>query len=496
MKNKKLALNTYSSLFNQIITFVSGFILPNLFMRYYGSNVNGLITSITQFVNFISFMELGMGAVVQSALYKPLAENDTKKISMIIKSADNFFKKLFVVFIIYLLFVIVFYPIIIPNNYGILYTGSLTIIISISLIAQYYFGLVNQLLITADQKAYLNYFINGLTIILNTIASIILIQHFKVELHVVKLSTSLIYLARPIFLYCYVKKHYNIDKNIKIVGEPINQKWNGVIQHISSVVLSNTDNIILSLFSTLSNVSIYSVYYMIVNGITVTVNSLIAGLQSLLGNLIATDDMVSANKLFERFEIIMHNVITCLFTCTGILIVSFVQVYTIDIKDANYVRPVFGILLTLCQGVFCIRTTYYCVIKAAGHYKETQISALIEMILNISISILLVFKLDIIGVAVGTLIAISYRTLYCVVYASKVILHRPIKSFVRQCCLDIIIMVISILLIQFIKFDVVSYFTWFIKAVIVFVITFGVMLIVNICLNKKNFLKMLGGRFK
>ena len=58
MKNKLLAKNTLASLISQVTTLICGFILPRIFLKYYGSEVNGLVSSITQFLGVISFLEL------------------------------------------------------------------------------------------------------------------------------------------------------------------------------------------------------------------------------------------------------------------------------------------------------------------------------------------------------------------------------------------------------------------------------------------------------
>ena len=94
MREKKLAKNTISSLFFQITTIVCGFILPRLILNSFGSEINGLVNSINQFLQIIAFLELGVGAVVQSSLYKPLADGNNEEISKIIVSAGKFFKKL------------------------------------------------------------------------------------------------------------------------------------------------------------------------------------------------------------------------------------------------------------------------------------------------------------------------------------------------------------------------------------------------------------------
>ena len=90
-RKTKLMMNSTSSLIYQVITIVCGFILPRFFLSFYGSAVNGLVSSITQFLGFISLAECGVGAVVQSALYKPLAKNDMQEVNKIVVSADRFF---------------------------------------------------------------------------------------------------------------------------------------------------------------------------------------------------------------------------------------------------------------------------------------------------------------------------------------------------------------------------------------------------------------------
>ena len=88
-RSKKLALNTICSLANQLVIVICGFILPRMFLVSYGSAVNGLQASISQFLAFITLCELGVGAVVQSSLYKPLATKNELEISQIVCSAET-----------------------------------------------------------------------------------------------------------------------------------------------------------------------------------------------------------------------------------------------------------------------------------------------------------------------------------------------------------------------------------------------------------------------
>ena len=152
-----------------------------------------------------------------------------------------------------------FYPFSVNKSFGILYTVLLIGSMCVSSFAQYYFGVVNGLLLTADQKGYIQYTSKSVTLVINTLACVVLIQ-LGCSIHIVKLTTSLIFLLRPTYLQRYVKKHYSIDRKITYSEEPIKQKWNGMAQHFASFVLTGTDSIVLTLFSSLSNVSVYSVY--------------------------------------------------------------------------------------------------------------------------------------------------------------------------------------------------------------------------------------------
>ena len=157
MRKKRLIYNTVSSLIFQVTTIICGFILPRLILNAFGSSVNGLVNSIAQFLGIISFLELGVGAVVQSALYKPLAENKQDDVSKIISSANKFFRRLAQILTVYVIVLVIFYPLFAAKEYGFWYTATLIVAISISSFAQYYFGIVNRLLLTADQRGYVQY---------------------------------------------------------------------------------------------------------------------------------------------------------------------------------------------------------------------------------------------------------------------------------------------------------------------------------------------------
>ena len=136
MQSKKLIKNTYTAIIYQVATLICGFILPRLILGNFGSEVNGLVNSITQFLQVIQFLELGVGAVVRTSLYKPLAERNHKAISEIITSANKFFKRLAFILLCYIGVLLIIYPYVSNSTFDNVYTALLILCIAISSFAQ------------------------------------------------------------------------------------------------------------------------------------------------------------------------------------------------------------------------------------------------------------------------------------------------------------------------------------------------------------------------
>lgn len=490
---KRLLYNTLTSLLLQLVTVIRGFILPKYILLYFGSEVNGLVSSITRFLSLITFLEMGVGAVIQSSLYEPLAKKNQLEISEIIVSGGAFFKKIAQALLVYVIILVIFFPIIsnTSSQFDWFFTATLIVSISISSFAQYYFGIIDRLLLAADQKGYIQYGTQIITLLVNLLISVALVKA-GYSIQSVKLVSSLLFLIKPLVIRVYVNKQYNINRKLKLTREPIKQKWNGIAQHIAAIILSDTDTVVLTIFSTMANVSIYSVYFMIVNGITCLIKALASGMQSIVGDLWARKEYGKLNNFFEIIELFIHSITTLFFSCMLILIVPFVKVYTIGISDVNYNQPLFAVLLVAAYGVYCLRMPYIMVIFAGSHYKQTQKCFIVAAILNILISMISVSKWGLVGVAIGTLVAMVYQTGWMALYDSKNLIKRSFKNFVRQCCIDIVSTILTIFVTSLIRINVATYFDWVGMAILFFIIasiiTFGTNFIFNKCKMKNLFM--------
>ena len=490
MRSKKAIINITMTLLLQIVAIIYGFIIPKVIITSFGSEVNGLVSSITQFLAYITLLESGVGPVIKASLYKPIANKDKKEIANVLRASEKFFRTISYVFIVYLIILAFIYPLIISTEFSYIYTLSLIIIISISTFAEYYFGMTYKLYLQAEQKTYVISIIQIITYILS-IVIIVILAKLHCSIHLIKLISGFIFVLRPVMQNIYVKRKYQININLVDNEYKLKNKWDGLAQHIAAVIHGDTDVTILTIFSNLTEVSVYSVYYLIVKGINSIIQAFTGGIDASFGDMIAKKEQENLNRKFNIYEVFYFTTATIVYTSTIILIVPFVSIYTKGITDANYIRPIFGVLLVLSEFMWAIRLPYSSITLAAGHFKETKKGAWVEAITNIVLSIILVFKYGIIGVAIGTLVAMLIRTIEFVYHTNKYILNRNIFESVKK----IIIIIIEVLLIVFLskylpKINIISYLTWIEYALLVGILSVVIVLSVNIVIYRKEFKEM------
>ena len=479
MEKKKIFLNIGFSIILQSVNIICGFIIPKIIISNYGSDVNGLTTSISQFLACITLLEAGLGPVIKSVLYKPISNNDTNKIIKVLKSSEIIFRRISYFFIFYVLVLCIALPYKFIEEFDWLYTFSLIVIISISIFMEYYFGITYKLFLQAKQKTYITAIIQTTTLIVNAIL-VLLLVYFKQSIQVVKLGSCFIFILRPILQNIYVKKKYNINLKNNIPNYKISQKWDGLAQHIAFVAHNNADVVILTICGNLKYVSVYSVYSAIINNISNIVHSFVGGVDAFFGIIISNNKHEVLNREFRIYECFYYTVGTIIFSSTIFLIIPFVKIYTYNIKDVNYIRPCFAYLMVLAKFIYIIRQPYNDLVKVSGHFKQTRIGAYIEAISNIVISFVLVWKLGIIGVTIGTIISMFIRTIEVIVYTSRKILKRSIwDSFKNIVVIGIELILITVIVNWIPKFEIYNYITWIIYAIYICIISSIVVLLIN-----------------
>lgn len=440
---KRAFLNVACSSLSQIVSILCGLVVPRLILNTFGSEANGLISSLTQFLNYIALVEGGIGSVVLSALYGPLARKDNLGISQVLKAANRFFKQIAYIFVAYTLVLACVYPLVIQSSYSWLFVSSLTVILSLSLFIQYFFSITYRLLLQADQKMYIVQLWQIIISILNLVVVLIVIRFFP-ELHMVKLCSVLLFLIQPIAYGSYVKKHYQITMDVTPDQHALSQRWAGFGQNLAYFVHSNTDIIILSFFCDLKTVSVYSVYTLVIKHLQSFFKSFSHAFHPILGKDIAMQDEKKVLCHLDIYELIVISVSTIIFGCCIYLMPSFALLYTNGVSDTNYYRPIFAVIIIMAEYVCCVREPYVAIVSGAGKFKETANSAYAEAGINIVLSVLLVRKFGLEGIAVGTFIGMFYRMLYLVFYINRNIVKCSIWKPLKRWIISVATIILSV----------------------------------------------------
>lgn len=431
MKGRITLVNVVSGLILQIMTIISGFIIPRIILSYFGSEVNGLVSSINQFLSYIALIEGGVTGVIAANLYKPLVENDLKKVSAVLVTAKQFYRRIGCLFCGYVVILSIVYPVAFEVAFDRLYVFSLTIILAIMLFVQYMFSLTLRTLLNADKKVYIVNFTQTIIVLLNIVLAFVSVTIYP-SIHFLKLVNGLLFIIQPIVFGGYVRKHYDISWKENAENSLIRERWNGFAINIAAFIHHSTDITVLTMFASLKIVSVYTVYALVTNGLKAIVNSMVAGINPTVGQAYAKKDEALLNQKLDLCEYIVFSLVGSIFTVAALLITPFVLIYTSGVNDVEYGNVLFGYLLVLSEALYLIKLPHLNLAYSANKFKDITIPAYLEAIINIVVSVVLVRRYGIIGVAIGTIAAMTYRMAFHIYFTNKLLPARKQIIFYKK----------------------------------------------------------------
>jgi len=467
MRTKKTFKNTAWAFAYEAVQIVCTFILPRLILTSFGSEYNGVTGAITQFLNVISLFQAGIGGVTIAALYRPLADKDIYQISVIVKSTESFLRKVVMIFMGCSLVIACVYPFSVIDKFDWFFTASLVMIMSVSTFAQYFFGQTYQFLLNADQNQRLISMVNIAKLMASTLISVAMI-HMGFGIRAVKLGSAAVFVAAPVFVSIYTKRKYGLLQDVKEDNTVIKQRWDNFGQQVANFVTANTDLVILSIFADVYEVSVYVIYAMILNGVFGMFTPLTSGVGAAFGSMLANGEQDKVKKNLRVYEQVVFAAATFLFSVTLVTAIPFIALYTKNVSDVNYLRPQFLWVMVGAYMFRGFRVPYQGITNAAGHFRQTRNPAFIEALINVALSVALVLKLGLVGVAIATLLAYAFRTVIYATYLSKNLVHRSIWMFVKRILLSFLCVLLTYFVSSILPLgNAADYSIWIFNAVMV-----------------------------
>lgn len=425
----KSAKNLVYSVLGQIITIAIGMILPRLFVVSYGSDVNGLVHSVNQFVVYLSLFEAGIGTVSLQALYGPVARQDKESINRILSATNIYYKRASVGYLIALVALSLAYPLIVDSTLDYFTVMGVVLCSGISNVVLFLFQGKYRLLLQAEGKNYISTNLSTIIVVLTGLTKVVLILLGFSVLPVMVVSVC-INLIQVIYIVAYVKTKYRwIDLKANPDMAAIKEKNFTLIHQISGMVFHNTDILILTIVFDLKIVSVYSMYKLIITYLESFLTTITNSLGFVLGQSFNTDIDGYKQKI-DAFEACYSAIAFSLFTVAQSLFVPFMKLYVGDVSDANYQDYMLAFMFVAIALLNVMRTPMLYTINYAGHFKKTTPQTIAETIINIVVSLVCILFFGVYGVLLGTIVALFYRTNDIIIYANKKILNRsPFKTY-------------------------------------------------------------------
>ena len=155
-RTKKFALNATFSAIQQVVVMIVGLITPRVMLQFYGSEINGLVASITQFISYISLNEAGLSGAAFYSVYTPLAEHVVQGINGVVSAAKRTYTRLGYVFTgLTLVLAAIYASIVTVQGLSIQEIFFLILVMGVSGAMEFFTMAKYRVLFTADQKQYI-----------------------------------------------------------------------------------------------------------------------------------------------------------------------------------------------------------------------------------------------------------------------------------------------------------------------------------------------------
>ena len=484
MNQTKGLKNAFFGILAQIITFAVGIIIPRLVLVNLGSEANGLLSSVGNILSYMSLLEAGVGTATLQALYKPCAQNDHASANGIMAATDYFYRRTGTIYLLIVMVMSVVYTFVVPTEMPRLEVFAVVLLCGLSGVISYFFQGKFKIFLSAEGKGYVNTNIVTIVQVATSIAkAVLLYTGFGVV--AVQISAFVLNLVQMVVYVVYMKRHYPwLDVKVKPDMDAISQRNSVLVHQISGLIFSNTDVLLLTVFTGFLSVSVYSMYAMIYGMVKALAVVLYNSYTYALGQSYNTD-RERFFRMFDAFEMMTMMVTFSLYCICRALMNPFLTLYTEGVYDISYVDRylpwLFAVFYLLHNG----RTSSDTAIEIAQHFNQTKWRSILESCINLTVSVICVIKFGIYGVLMGTIAALLYRTNDMIIYAAK-ILGRSCWITYRRWLLNIAVFLgLSFALDQF-TLPAENYFQLLLTAVVVSVAVIGVFMGVNALAEKDN----------
>ena len=400
--------NMATNIGSQLLIIILGFIVRTVFIKTLGVQYLGITGLFTNIISVLNITELGFSSAIVFALYKPLIDNDKEKVKALVLYLKRVYRLIgFIVLALGLVF-IPFIPYVITEKTDLININIVYLLFLARSVMSYFIMQYRTTILQADQK---NFRLTGvrylsrILLALLEISVLLIFNSFMVYLIIALIISALEMIISGVMIgkwYPYIKdkKTNHLSKEER---REITRNIYGLSMYkVSAIVLNSTDNIIIARYIGLVAVGLYSNYLLLVSYVKMFLSTIFTSLTASIGNLNAVETVEKKHQLYKNLNFATIWIYGFCAICLWTLLQPFISLWI----GNDYLLSNITVLLIVINFLSAGMNTSIILFKdACGVFYQGRYRPLISSILNIIISLLLVFPLGIDGVLLGTIIS-------------------------------------------------------------------------------------------
>ena len=494
-KSQKSVNTAVSSITLTLINGIFGLVVTKLIISNYGSDFNGLNSTVNQFINMLLIVEGGFTLATNVSLFKPLSEKNYKLINGIMSATKNNFIKIGIVFLAIGIITSIIYSMVVkselPREIAIL-TFLMTVI---STAFNLMYATKYQILLQTEQREYILNFIKIGTLLLSQLL-IILIVFLQGHMLLVRFVTMVGAILNSLLIGYICRKYYKfLDFKVKPNYTEITGTKDVFVQKFTSMIYSSVPIIFISITVGTMYASVYAIYNNVFTLLKSVIYSFINAPSMGFGKLIAEREKKYVLKMFLQYEFIVNNVVLCILSTATVLIMPFISIYTKGISDIEYKNLFLAFLLISITFFEIIHIPSGNIINMSGNFKvgkKIQSISSIVLIIGMIIGNLL---FGLYGILVSILITAILLAILEISYAHNIYFKNASIDFFRILLPHTILVIIIIYFERMLLPTIEGYLQFLLAGIIIMIINGGMLFIFNIIINRRITIEVLN-RFR
>lgn len=413
-RTENSARNATVAMCSRILAMLAGFVARVVFTHTLSEEYVGINGLFTDILNVLALSELGVGTAITYALYRPISEEDTEKQKSLMRMYRNFYRGVAGMVLALGMFLVPFLGYLFRDQPKVDHLTLIYLLYLSNTVLSYTF-VYKRTLVDAHQLSYIGVLYQTMSWFVQSLIQIgvlLLTGNFMLYVSVMTVCTvanNLCISAKADRLYPYLR-----DREVKrLQGEEkrgIFRNIRAMLMHkVSTVIVNNTDNLLLSALVGIRSVGCYTNYFLIIGSIQQVLTQMFGGITASVGNLGVESDSGRIRKVFEAVFFMGQWVYGLVAVCLYGVLNPFVELFF----GSQYVFPK-HITLVLCINFYItgMRQPTLIFRDSLGVFWYDRHKSLAEAAINLVVSLVLGSRLGTIGVFIGTTVSIVTTSLW------------------------------------------------------------------------------------